>query len=133
MPSFDLWAWLLFPFATLTHLRTIVASRANALTAASTASNRSNPAVRPSKLAAKPANATVSADISEPANTNANQDANLPNAAPDPANTQDNVVSMADRPAPREVRAWAQANGYKIGDRARIPGEIWEAYRAASG
>ena len=29
------------------------------------------------------------------------------------------------------VRAWAQANGYTVGDRGRIPAEIREAYAAA--
>lgn len=29
----------------------------------------------------------------------------------------------------KAVRAWAQDNGYEIGDRGRIPDEIQEAYR----
>lgn len=33
---------------------------------------------------------------------------------------------------PSEVRAWAQENGYEIGDRGRIPEEIQEAYRNRS-
>src|SRR5687768_5212257 len=30
-----------------------------------------------------------------------------------------------------EIRAWAQANGYKVGDRGRIKAEIVEAFHAA--
>lgn len=32
----------------------------------------------------------------------------------------------------KAVRAWAQENGYEIGDRGRIPEEIQEAYRNRS-
>lgn len=31
------------------------------------------------------------------------------------------------------VRAWAQSNGYEVGDRGRIPAEIRAAYTAAQG
>lgn len=30
-----------------------------------------------------------------------------------------------------QVREWARANGYKVSDRGRIPGEVREAYAAA--
>lgn len=30
------------------------------------------------------------------------------------------------------IRAWAQSNGYSVGDRGRISGEIREAYEAAN-
>lgn len=31
------------------------------------------------------------------------------------------------------IRAWAQANGYEVGDRGRIPGDVVAAYEAAQG
>jgi Lsr2 len=31
----------------------------------------------------------------------------------------------------RAVRAWAQANGYEVGDRGRMPSSVVEAYKAA--
>ncbi len=31
----------------------------------------------------------------------------------------------------KEIRAWAQANGYKVTDRGRIPALVMEAYEAA--
>ena len=40
---------------------------------------------------------------------------------------------QAARAHGREVRTWAQQNGYKIGDMGRIPFEIEEAYKAAQG
>ena len=45
---------------------------------------------------------------------------------------------VASRPAAarqhgREVRSWAQKNGYTIGDRGRIPFDIEEAFKAAQG
>ncbi len=43
------------------------------------------------------------------------------------------AVPMAKRSGkPRKdtaaVREWAKANGFKVGDRGRIPPEVWEAY-----
>jgi hypothetical protein len=32
----------------------------------------------------------------------------------------------------KAVRAWAQSNGYELGDRGRIPADIQDAYRAAN-
>jgi hypothetical protein len=32
-----------------------------------------------------------------------------------------------------EIRAWAQANGYDVGDRGRLPVEVTEAYRKGKG
>ena len=47
-------------------------------------------------------------------------------------------ASRASRPAaaPRgesqgEIREWARAQGYAVGDRGRIPGEVRAAYEAA--
>lgn len=31
-----------------------------------------------------------------------------------------------------KIRAWAQENGYQLGDRGRIPNDIRDAYRAAT-
>jgi hypothetical protein len=31
----------------------------------------------------------------------------------------------------RRLREWARANGYKVSERGRIPGEVREAYTAA--
>jgi hypothetical protein len=33
--------------------------------------------------------------------------------------------------SPREVRAWAKANGYKVPDRGRVPGEVRDAFDKA--
>ncbi|MFT4010293.1 MAG: Lsr2 family protein [Nocardioidaceae bacterium] len=38
--------------------------------------------------------------------------------------------SAGEAPA-AEVRAWAQANGYELADRGRVPAEVREAYAAA--
>ena len=32
---------------------------------------------------------------------------------------------------PAQVRAWARAAGFAVGDRGRLPGEVWQAYRTA--
>jgi hypothetical protein len=54
-------------------------------------------------------------------------------AAPKPA------VSLVKAPAPtqtvipKEVRSWAAANGYKVGERGRIDGKVVAAYLAAEG
>ncbi|WP_158888047.1 histone-like nucleoid-structuring protein Lsr2 [Amycolatopsis anabasis] len=39
--------------------------------------------------------------------------------------------STADREKTRAVRAWAQANGYELAERGRIPAHIIEAHNAA--
>lgn len=31
-----------------------------------------------------------------------------------------------------EVRAWGQANGYKVGDRGRISQDVWDAFNKAN-
>jgi hypothetical protein len=41
--------------------------------------------------------------------------------------TVTNVLIMAD---PRQVRAWAQTNGFSLGERGRIPREIMAAFQA---
>jgi len=33
--------------------------------------------------------------------------------------------------SPAAVRAWAQANGFAVGDRGRLPSEVTDAYRRA--
>jgi DNA polymerase-3 subunit epsilon len=33
--------------------------------------------------------------------------------------------------SPAAVRAWAQANGFAVGDRGRLPLEVTDAYRRA--
>lgn len=40
------------------------------------------------------------------------------------------TVDPAQRKA---IRTWAQANGFKVGDRGRIPQEAIDAYQAAAG
>lgn len=39
---------------------------------------------------------------------------------------------MAKNAAVREVRAWAKTNGFDIGDRGRLPTEVWDAWAAAA-
>ena len=112
MPSFDIWAWVLFPVQTLTVVREIVMRRVTAL-AANTPAKPSKPMPKPQTTVSPPAN---------PAE---------PNAVTNPAEPEPNVISMTGRAKPSEVRAWAKRNGYDIGDRARIPGHIWEAHRSA--
>lgn len=34
-------------------------------------------------------------------------------------------------PAPKDIRAWANANGFTVPERGRIPSEVREAYEAA--
>ncbi len=46
----------------------------------------------------------------------------LPAALPLPAPT----------PQPRQVRAWARANGFQVSDRGRIPSEVVAAFEAAN-
>ena len=36
-----------------------------------------------------------------------------------------------DGPTPKEIRAWANANGYELSERGRVPEEIRQAYEAA--
>jgi hypothetical protein len=45
------------------------------------------------------------------------------------------VSSPRSRPRSdiKEIREWAQANGYKVTDRGRIPALVMEAYEAVSG
>lgn len=38
----------------------------------------------------------------------------------------------ATGPNAREVRAWAQSNGYDVPDRGRIPADVLDAFNAAS-
>ena len=38
---------------------------------------------------------------------------------------------MARNAAVSEVRAWAKSNGFDIGDRGRLPTEVWDAWAAA--
>jgi hypothetical protein len=35
-------------------------------------------------------------------------------------------------PETAEIREWANANGYKVSERGRVPGPVIEAYRAAN-
>lgn len=44
------------------------------------------------------------------------------------------LKKSSTRPDPRvaEVRSWAQANGYDLGDRGRIPQNIWDDWAAAT-
>lgn len=39
---------------------------------------------------------------------------------------------MASSAAVSEVRAWAKTNGFDIGDRGRLPAEVWDAWTAAA-
>ena len=40
------------------------------------------------------------------------------------------MIDMAKTAAVSEVRAWAKSNGYDIGDRGRLPTEVWDAWAA---
>ena len=39
---------------------------------------------------------------------------------------------MATSATVSEVRAWARSNGFDIGDRGRLPAEVWDAWDAAA-
>lgn len=39
---------------------------------------------------------------------------------------------MAKRAAVSEVRAWAKEHGFAIGDRGRLPDEVWAAWESRS-
>lgn len=41
------------------------------------------------------------------------------------------MTSSRRDPEIAKIRAWAQGNGYQLGDRGRIPNDIRDAYRAA--
>jgi hypothetical protein len=41
-------------------------------------------------------------------------------------------VVMAKRESVSEVRAWAKQKGFQLGDRGRLPGEVWDAWNAAT-
>lgn len=51
-------------------------------------------------------------------------------AAAEPARTTSLVIDREQREA---IRQWAQANGYQVGNRGRIAGEVVSAYQAATG
>jgi hypothetical protein len=42
------------------------------------------------------------------------------------------MIAMAKSTAVSEVRAWARSHGYEIGDRGRLPTEVWDAWAAAA-
>lgn len=42
------------------------------------------------------------------------------------------AASSQRDPEIAKIRAWAQENGYQLGDRGRIPNDIRDAYRAAT-
>lgn len=52
-------------------------------------------------------------------------------AADKPTRRGKSTGSAAARKETAEIREWAKANGYQIGDRGRIPTEIVEAFRAS--
>ena len=41
-------------------------------------------------------------------------------------------AEAAGSPDTRDVRAWANANGWKVSSRGRIPSEVLEAYKSAN-
>ncbi|NBH02584.1 Lsr2 family protein [Amycolatopsis sp. SID8362] len=47
------------------------------------------------------------------------------------AGNRSSSTGAAQRERNQEVRAWAQANGYGIAERGRIPKEIYAAFKAA--
>jgi hypothetical protein len=40
--------------------------------------------------------------------------------------------ARGDREQTQAIRAWARRNGYKVGEKGRIPGDVLEAYHAQS-
>jgi DNA polymerase III subunit epsilon len=56
-----------------------------------------------------------------------------PAAAAVPAGVAVPAGPAAGRPDPAIVRRWARTNGYEVGDRGRLPAELYEAYAAATG
>ncbi|MBV9823121.1 MAG: Lsr2 family protein [Actinobacteria bacterium] len=53
------------------------------------------------------------------------------NHGPSDARTRVGRPRSKPRSDIREIRAWAQANGYQVTDRGRIPDRVMEAYEAA--
>ena len=51
--------------------------------------------------------------------------------APAPAKKKPKGGPWPDAPSPGEIRAWARANGYEVGDRGRISLEIRKAFQEA--
>lgn len=50
---------------------------------------------------------------------------------PAPAKKQRTGGALPDAPKPAELREWARANGYEVGDRGRISLEIRKAFQEA--
>lgn len=133
-PKYGGWTWALFPLKTLDSLRDIVMARLNAL-------NRANmPAIRPANVPNRtpanrpepnPANVANGPANETPANANVANEEPADETA-DEAASGGEVINM-DRPHPKVVRAWAkqQPQYSDLGDRARIPQAIWDAYAAA--
>jgi hypothetical protein len=40
---------------------------------------------------------------------------------------------MAKKASVGEVRAWAKQRGFQLGDRGRLPAEVWDAWNASTG
>jgi hypothetical protein len=47
-----------------------------------------------------------------------------------PAARRTTRSARSDREQLQAVREWARKNGYKVGDKGRIPGQVLEAYNA---
>ncbi len=39
---------------------------------------------------------------------------------------------MANKASVGEVRAWAKQQGFQLGDRGRLPAEVWDAWNAST-
>jgi hypothetical protein len=113
LPAFGLVSWVLFPIATAKSLREIVDRRSRAIKNAALArSPLPGMTDQVIQARAEPAEQITSSNAKPAVNAKAN-------------------VRPIRGPKPREVRAWAKANGYTISDRARIPANVWADYAAA--
>jgi len=111
LPSFGFVSWVLFPYKTTTSLRGIVENRSAAIVTHAKQAAIFPP--KPTKTVAIEAEHDDSPTLTLVAGSTNARHANARHANA------------------KQVRAWAKANGYDIGDRARIPGKVWEDYEAA--
>ena len=80
------------------------------------------------ETAAPPATHSSSADLNETPAAAAAKSSRSRTAAAPRRSTQPHPRVPAD---PTEVRSWARANGYQIGDRGRVPADVRAAYESA--
>jgi hypothetical protein len=59
--------------------------------------------------------------------------ASRPGRRPASAAARRGAPARTDREQAKAIRDWARRNGYKVGDKGRIPAEVVDAYNSRSG